>query len=490
MIPLLAGLGVLAALDQYDKWGQRRDGRRAGDTLDALGPSATQDQQASALMRAGLLSPRDMISAQQTQQQFGADQSWRQQQFGLEQQRMAMQQAQYDRQYSLDYMRQMPSPDGPINMDLAFDALVGMESGGNPNAVSPKGASGVGQIMPANIVPWAHEMDMAGNMSDAEIRQRYASDPAFQTELAKRKFGQYVQNYGLADAYSMWHSGRPLAEAVRAGAHDGNMSTPEYVARNMNRYSATNQRWMAQNQAEQDANMVATYGTAEQQAAYNNPALPADVRTGIAGEVKKGVVAAQTTAPAYDPMQDPTYLRGRAERTEKLRGTTMQQIDLLQGMEESVAYAIGTSAAGRAFNPEEAAAMASQWEYSGKQYLRIAMEAGALQQGDLEFMDSIMGAPNGWRNLTDREKARAVTILNTAKQSVSTTLRTNPDLAPDSGSPFALPLSPDQMQAVTAPMALPKDAGTVPVTSDMDLQPVPRESGKGGRVDPKTGKRY
>jgi hypothetical protein len=79
--------------------------------------------------------------------------------------------------------------------------------------------------MGANIPRWTEEA-LGRRMTPAE----FLKSPEAQERVFEHHFGKYLNQHGnLADAASMWHSGRPLAKARADGARDVNMSTEDYV---------------------------------------------------------------------------------------------------------------------------------------------------------------------------------------------------------------------------------------------------------------------
>jgi len=122
---------------------------------------------------------------------------------------------------------------GRIDIEHAKRRIAGIESGGRYDAMGPlvRGdrAHGKYQVMGANIPSWTEEA-LGRRMTPAE----FLASPEAQERVFEHHFGKYLNQHGnLADAASMWHSGRPLAEARRAGARDVNMSTEDYVAKIM-----------------------------------------------------------------------------------------------------------------------------------------------------------------------------------------------------------------------------------------------------------------
>lgn len=104
---------------------------------------------------------------------------------------------------------QAKAASGGGELDAFMDALIGKESGGNPNAVNPDSeAIGLGQIMPENWEPWAREAG-ADPRDFSEGNQR---------KIIKYKLAQYYQNYGnWRDVALAWYGGHGGVMRVKAG---------------------------------------------------------------------------------------------------------------------------------------------------------------------------------------------------------------------------------------------------------------------------------
>lgn len=108
-----------------------------------------------------------------------------------------------------------------------------VESGGNYNALGPdvQRRSGVDraygkyQVMGANIPSWT-EQALGRRLSPMEfLRSPEAQEAVFRDQMTRN-----LQKYGtLEDAASVWFTGRPYAQARRAGARDVNMGVDQYV---------------------------------------------------------------------------------------------------------------------------------------------------------------------------------------------------------------------------------------------------------------------
>jgi hypothetical protein len=114
---------------------------------------------------------------------------------------------------------------GPSEIDAFIGALIGQESGGDPNVTNvDSGAMGLGQIMPENWGPWAAE---------AGVDSRDFS-PANQMRVIKHKIAQYYEAYGnWRDVAVAWYGGAGGVQRIRAGGgyndEDGYPSLHEYA---------------------------------------------------------------------------------------------------------------------------------------------------------------------------------------------------------------------------------------------------------------------
>lgn len=86
-------------------------------------------------------------------------------------------------------------------------------------------AYGKYQVMGANIPSWTKQA-LGRSMTPEE----FLADSDAQEKVFENQFERNFKKYGtLEDAASVWFSGRPLAQATKAGARDVNMGVPEYV---------------------------------------------------------------------------------------------------------------------------------------------------------------------------------------------------------------------------------------------------------------------
>jgi hypothetical protein len=112
------------------------------------------------------------------------------------------------------------------------DVVAKMESGGRYDAVGPTHAKlgralGRYQVMEANVGPWTEKHLGRRLTGDQFLADREAQDAVFQGQ-----FGEYASKHGPANAFSMWHSGRPVAQAQNARDSLGTRTT-DYVNRGM-----------------------------------------------------------------------------------------------------------------------------------------------------------------------------------------------------------------------------------------------------------------
>jgi len=108
-----------------------------------------------------------------------------------------------------------------------------VESGGDYNAIGPDvkrrrgvdNAYGKYQVMGANVPGWT-EQALGRRLTPQEfLRSPEAQEAVFRDQMTRN-----LQKYGtLEDAASVWFTGRPYAQALKAGARDVNMGVERYV---------------------------------------------------------------------------------------------------------------------------------------------------------------------------------------------------------------------------------------------------------------------
>jgi len=88
-------------------------------------------------------------------------------------------------------------------------------------------AYGKYQVMGANIPSWTKQA-----LGRSLTPDEFLASPEAQEAVFEDQFTRNFKKYGtIEDAASVWFSGRPLAQATKAGARDVNISAPEYVQR-------------------------------------------------------------------------------------------------------------------------------------------------------------------------------------------------------------------------------------------------------------------
>lgn len=427
-LPLLAigGSALLAPLfENYRDRTKGRYNRGLMEGVDEGDPMAV----ARAMFGGGRISAQEFLDAGEAQQGFAIDR------FNADTSRMnantsAGQLALANQQFGIQLMDRVPTATGPVDMRAATGQLFQMESGGNPNAVSPKGAMGVGQIMPDNIYPWAVEMGMVSpDTPRAAVMGVYATDAGFQQELAARKFQQYVQKYGLREAFVKWHAGEgtSFAQVVKdyqtggGRYHDGNMHTYDYVMANMNgygRYAAANQQQAAR---AEEAAAVEAFGSPSQKALYGSPVATPQTQSAIGQKVMENL-----NVPAYDPATDAQLQRdiilqdrAAAAKAEEARAAppvpllpqqiaeTRQTIDTLEPAVEAMARVIeyvaeNSTPAGRTLfrSDEDQVQIQSLIDNQVIPAVRNARDLGALEQAEYERLVEELGITS-WREGND-----------------------------------------------------------------------------------------
>ena len=112
--------------------------------------------------------------------------------------------------------------------ELLKDAVIHQESGGNPNAVSPAGAVGKMQVMPATAYQIATEIgDQAYLMMGDDARIRYLKDPGVSERYGMYYLNQQLERYNgnQAMALAAYNAGpgavdKAIKRAAKAGKPD------------------------------------------------------------------------------------------------------------------------------------------------------------------------------------------------------------------------------------------------------------------------------
>ena len=131
-----------------------------------------------------------------------------------------------------------PSAMEPMNLvNQAKRGVARVESGGNYGAIGPEvkrkdgvdHAYGKYQVMGRNIPSWTKQA-----LGRSLTPQEFLNDQDAQEAVFEDQFKRNIAKYGsLEDAVSVWFSGRPLAQATKAGARDVNMGVQDYVGKVM-----------------------------------------------------------------------------------------------------------------------------------------------------------------------------------------------------------------------------------------------------------------
>jgi len=261
----------------------------------------------------------------------------------------------------LDGTTQSPTA---INLPLAMQALSNGESGGNTSIINDIGATGEYQVMPANIGPWTERV-----LGHAMTQAEFAADPDAQYKVASTIFAENVQRYGLADAYSIWHSGVPLEQAAREGRTDGNMTTVQYVQRMLGHYGQ----------------LAGTQAAIDEQAAFSRTPIGQD--TAVFG-------------PAWatlEPAQRENVLRLR--RGQELAARVLD-------------YVGDTTAAGRLNDDQTTAEWDSMYRLTMLPALKDMLGLGTLSDTDMEMIENLMGDPFSVTQLTDSEQGRVRAVFS------------------------------------------------------------------------------
>lgn len=282
-------LGAQAAMPFYERYrddvrqrGQaRRNERVYGDLL--ADPSAGPTDFARAGLAGGLLGGEDVIGTMQQGRQLDIAQG-----------RLGLARQQFEHGRIMDRVGTIPTLQGEIPSAAIMGALFEGESSFNPRARSWKGALGLGQIMPANVPSWARrEFPELAEFTDQTILDAYQADPVFQEQLAERSFMRILDEQGgsLPDAFSVWHSGVPLEDAIAQGRNDINpetgegVTTEQYVRQMMSRVQR--QAYQLQEAAQVEAE------TREAQIAGLDARRPLDDAADAAQDVLDGIEVVQ-----------------------------------------------------------------------------------------------------------------------------------------------------------------------------------------------------
>ncbi|WP_407155173.1 lytic transglycosylase domain-containing protein [Bradyrhizobium sp. STM 3557] len=111
----------------------------------------------------------------------------------------------------------------PLADQIYNRIIIPQESGGNPNVVSPAGAVGLGQLLPATARDQAKKLGMndIAALDDATLAERL-KDPALNTKLGSSFWADQLQHYGgnVFAAAAAYNAGQGSAAKPRADAWD------------------------------------------------------------------------------------------------------------------------------------------------------------------------------------------------------------------------------------------------------------------------------
>jgi hypothetical protein len=125
------------------------------------------------------------------------------------------------------------------SLDDFLNAIKQQESGGNPNAVSSVGASGLYQIMPQNIGPWSQKY-----LGQTVSLAQYRNSPDLQERLGRAVLTDYYNQYGARGAAAAWYSGSPQS-ANNYTAQGNGPSIGAYVDQVLGRAGSSPQAQMS-----------------------------------------------------------------------------------------------------------------------------------------------------------------------------------------------------------------------------------------------------
>lgn len=111
----------------------------------------------------------------------------------------------------------------PQTISAIFDkGVIPQESGGRADAVSPAGALGIAQLMPATARGVAQRLGLAdlAALSDADLKSRLLSDKALNRKLGLAEFSRLVDRYDgdIPAALAAYNAGTGAADKPRADA--------------------------------------------------------------------------------------------------------------------------------------------------------------------------------------------------------------------------------------------------------------------------------
>ena len=115
-----------------------------------------------------------------------------------------------------------------VPVDRLYDAIIGVESGGNQRAVTAvthkdgtkDRALGLGQVLESNLAPWLEEAGMP-----AMSPEQYLNDREAQIKLIKFKLSEYQEKYGSANEAGRHWRGLAFRDSTNGETE------PQYLAR-------------------------------------------------------------------------------------------------------------------------------------------------------------------------------------------------------------------------------------------------------------------
>ena len=133
-----------------------------------------------------------------------------------------------------DGMREALHMAAPGTPGATFSRMVGAESGGDPNAVSAKGALGLAQVMPDTAREVASGMgrpDIAA-MSDDQLKGYFVEHPDLNRQIGRTYFGQLLGQFkgDQEAAVIAYNAGPQRAAAWLARGKDDAVLPPETLA--------------------------------------------------------------------------------------------------------------------------------------------------------------------------------------------------------------------------------------------------------------------
>ncbi|WP_425044064.1 hypothetical protein [Primorskyibacter sp. S87] len=433
---------------------------------------------------------------------------------------------------------------GLLDINQASNAIAGVESGGNYGALGPiidnpnsmyhgDRAYGKYQVMGKNIPQWTQDALGTSMTPEEFLNNTKAQDAVF-----NHRFGGYLQQTGnFEDAASMWHSGRPLAEAQNAD--DGYTATPDYVAQASQHYNGSPQggvatpfsqprqvpgeAFMPDPRLPHDFQMMGMEFLRNgyfqeamellspmQRYAINsnimrseyqiNSTLTQEAHTARMNEIDRqndrqdfrhqtasadALLLRQTAQERLQLDRD----RLAADATPQFSPETRSQlIELDTGIGNAEAvfdWFDQTGGVDRTISPSDRSYYGSIWATTVLPFMQKMFEAGAMQEAELELFQNLAGDPNQWAELTDKNKQAMKAVIDRMRQMRNIWFETNnPQVGPDGARQFPN-VTPEQNYGVPLPQrAIPKDTvDGLPATVTETLKETRTKRRRGGGRD-------